>query len=51
MSVTNNEQLLELVSTAQMAFVNGQYQEAFTLAKEAIKLDNKCADAYQRAAR
>lgn len=50
MSVTNSEQLLELVSTAQMAFVNGQYHEAFNLAKEAIKLDKDCADAYQCAA-
>ena len=50
MSVTNNEQLFELVSTAQMAFVNGQYHEAFNLAKEAIKLDEDCADAYQCAA-
>ena len=33
-----------------MAFVNGQYHEAFNLAKEAIKLDEDCADAYQCAA-
>ncbi|MBS6306855.1 MAG: tetratricopeptide repeat protein [Clostridium sp.] len=33
-----------------MAFINGQFQEAFTLAKEAIKLDENCADAYQCAA-
>lgn len=50
MAVTYNEQLLELVSNAQMAFFNGQYHEAFNLAKEAIKLDENCADAYQCAA-
>ncbi len=46
----NNEKLLELISNAQIAFVNGQYQESMTLAKEAIKLDDQCADAYQCAA-
>lgn len=50
MSSINNEQLLELVSNAQMAFVNEQYHEAFNIAKEAIKLNDKCADAYQCAA-
>ena len=44
---TNNEQLIELISNAQMAFFNGQYHEAFNLAQEAIKLDENCADAYQ----
>ena len=39
MSSANNEQLIELVSNAQMAFLNGKLQEAFSLAKEAIKLD------------
>lgn len=47
MSSINNEQLLELVSNAQMALVNEQYHEAFNIAKEAIKLNDKCADAYQ----
>lgn len=47
MTSTNNEQLIELVSNAQMAFFNGQYHEAFNLAQEAIKLDENCADAYQ----
>lgn len=46
----NNEQLHELLSNAQIAFFSGQYQKAFSLAKEAIKLDDKCADAYQCAA-
>lgn len=50
MSSANNEQLIELVSNAQMAFLNGKLQEAFSLAKEAIKLDPECADAYQCAA-
>ena len=39
MSDIYNEQLFEMVSAAQMAFVNGQYHEAFNLAQEAIKLD------------
>lgn len=30
MSSANNEQLIELVSNAQMAFLNGKLQEAFT---------------------
>ena len=50
MTSTNNEQLIELVSNAQMAFFNGQHHEAFNLAQEAIKLDENCADAYQCAA-
>ena len=39
MSDNNNEQLTELVSNSQIAFLNGRYQEAFSLAKSAIKLD------------
>ena len=31
MSSANNEQLIELVSNAQMAFLNGKLQEAFSL--------------------
>ncbi len=50
MSTTNTEQLAELISNSQVAFLNGKYQEAFNLAKKAIKLDPKCADAYQCAA-
>lgn len=50
MSTTNTEQLIELISNSQVAFLNGRYQEAFSLAKSAIKLDPKCADAYQCAA-
>ena len=46
----NNEQLIELISNSQIAFLNGKLQEAFSLAKDAIKLDPECADAYQCAA-
>lgn len=45
-----NEQLAEIISNSQIAFINGRTAEAFTLAKEAIKLDENCADAYQCAA-
>lgn len=34
MSDIQNERLIEF----KVAFINGQFQEAFTLAKEAIKL-------------
>ena len=50
MPEVNNEKLAELISNSQVAFINGQYQESMTLAREAIKLDDKCADAYQCAA-
>ena len=39
MSTTNTEQLIEFISNSQVAFLNGRYQEAFSLAKSAIKLD------------
>lgn len=45
-----NEQMVELISNSQAAFMNSQYHEAFNLAQEAIKLDPKSADAYQCAA-
>ena len=45
-----NEQLAEVISNSLVAFINGQMAEAFKLAKEAIKLDENCADAYQCAA-
>ena len=50
MSGSNNVQLTELISNSQIAFLSGKLQEAFSLAKEAIKLDPECADAYQCAA-
>ncbi len=50
MSGINMEQLVEFIANSQTAFVNGRFQEAFALAKSAIKLDPKCADAYQCAA-
>ena len=43
----NNNDLAEVISNSQVAFLNGRYQEAFNLAKSAIKLDPKCVDAYQ----
>ena len=42
MSDINKEQLIELISNSQVAFFNGIYQEAFNLAKSAIKLDSEC---------
>ncbi len=50
MQAINIEKLNELISNSQVAFINGKYQEAFSLAKSAIKLDSECADAYQCAA-
>lgn len=41
------EQLEEFISNSQIAFINGKYHDSFYLAKEAINLDDKCADAYQ----
>lgn len=38
MSDIQNERLIEFISNSKVAFINGQFQEAFTLAKEAIKL-------------
>ena len=45
-----NDQLTELISNSQDAFMNTQYHEAYNLAQAAIKLDENCADAYQCAA-
>ena len=39
MSDIQNERLIEFISNSKVAFINGQFQEAFTIAKEAIKLD------------
>lgn len=47
MSDNVQEQLTEFISNSQIAFVNGRYHDSFYLAKEAIKLDPKCANAYQ----
>ena len=44
MTSTNNEQLIEFVSNAQMAFFNEQYHEAYNLAQAAIKLDETTAE-------
>ena len=44
------DQLKSFISDSQAAFMNGQLQQAFSLAKETIKLDENCADAYQCAA-
>lgn len=48
--IKNDDQLTELITNSQLAFFNAQYPEAFRIAKEAIKLDPACADAYQCAA-
>lgn len=45
------DQLKSFISDSQAAFMNGQLQQAFSLAKETIKLDENCADAYQCAAK
>ena len=50
MDLENTENITELISNSQIAFLNGKLQEAFSLAKEAMKLDPECADAYQCAA-
>ncbi len=49
MLTKNTEQLAELISNSQIAFLNVRYQEAFSLAKSAIK-DSECVYAYQCAA-
>lgn len=46
----NIEQVSELISNSQIAFINGQYQKAYGLAIDAIKLDSNCVDAYHCAA-
>ena len=45
--VIQNNNIYELISNSKVAFINGQYHEAYYLANEAIKLDENCADAYQ----
>lgn len=45
--VIHNNNIYELISNSKVAFINGQYHEAYYLANEAIKLDENCADAYQ----
>lgn len=50
MSNFNTEQVSELISNSKVAFINGQYQKAYVLAIDAIKLDSNCVDAYQCAA-
>ena len=42
--------IYELISNSNVAFINGQYHEAYYLANEAIKLDENCAAAHQCAA-
>ena len=46
-NINDIDKLNEYVSLSKIAFVNGQYQDSMKLAKEAIKLDRECADAYQ----
>lgn len=38
--------IYELISNSNVAFINGQYHEAYYLANEAIKIDENCAPAY-----
>ena len=39
MPVIQNNNIYELISNSKVAFINGQYHEAYYLANEAIKLD------------
>ena len=41
-----NEQIETLVANSRLAFIQGKYQEALDIAKEAIKMDSNNADAY-----
>lgn len=41
-----NEQLETIIANSRLAFIQGKYQDAFELAKEAIALDSNNADAY-----
>lgn len=38
MSDIQNERLIEFISNSKVAFINGQFQEAFTLAKKQLSL-------------
>ena len=40
-----NEQIQTLIANSRLAFVQGKYQEALDIAKEAIKVDSNNADA------
>lgn len=40
-----NEQLETIIANSRLAFIQGKYQAAFELAKEAIALDSNNADA------
>ncbi|WP_028521165.1 tetratricopeptide repeat protein [Ruminococcus flavefaciens] len=44
---SNQERARQLMADSRFAFMNGQYREALNLAKEAIQLASKEADAYQ----
>ena len=41
-----NEQVQTLIANSRLAFVQGKYQEAFDIAKEAIEISPENADAY-----
>lgn len=41
-----NEQIQTLIANSRLAFVQGKYQEALDIAKDAIKVDPNNADAY-----
>ncbi len=44
---SNQDRAQQLMADSRFAFMNGQYREALNLAKEAIQLASKDADAYQ----
>ena len=41
-----SEQIQILIANSRLAFVQGKFQEAFDIAKEAIKVNPNNADAY-----
>ncbi len=43
----NNEKLGTIIADSRLAFIQGRYEESLKLAKQAIELDSKSADAYQ----
>ena len=47
---TKDMNLEDILGNAKLAFMQGKYPESLRYAKNAIKLDDKCAEAYQFAA-
>lgn len=48
--MNNNLNLNDLIADSRLAFIQGRYDESLKLAKQAIELDEKSADAHQCAA-